>query len=98
MGHIRIKQLLESALEELDLVIQWSEPPFFDFASGARYMARAEAIIELVEVWDCGSTGGYSDGQPETNNLFERWLWLAKKYTKIKPKAYKDAQNFFAVK
>lgn len=39
---------------------------------------RAEALIELLEVLDCGSVGGYDKGQTEAHRrtLRNRYDWL----------------------
>lgn len=41
---------------------------------------RLEALVELLEIFDCGSVGGFSKGQPEMRSVFDRARWLLKKY------------------
>jgi len=61
------------------------------FYSTDTYLTRANALIELVEIYDCGHIGGFGDGQLITNeegsvymdvyqNIFARFLWLYEKY------------------
>lgn len=49
------------------------------------YLHKAEALIELLEVEDCGSTGGFdkSLGQDGLYSLEERFEGLKKKYKEI---------------
>ena len=47
-------------------------------AAGAE--RAAALLIELLEVHDCGSVGGFDRGQSPGGNLFERWDWLYRKY------------------
>ncbi len=48
------------------------------------YMAKAEALIEVLEISDCGSTGGFDNKNPlvtDTNHkLFNRFLTVLRKY------------------
>ena len=56
----------------------------------AKYADKAEALIEVVEVYDCGSIGGFGKGQRNDKGIlvysdiyeeiYARWLWLAEKY------------------
>lgn len=39
-----------------------------------------EVRVELLEEFDCGSTGGYGRDQPEDQDLLERAVWLLNKY------------------
>ena len=58
---------------------------FFDreaFEDSARALVQIEVLVELLEVHDCGSTGGFDERQPCSGDLglFERWDWLFRKY------------------
>lgn len=66
---------LQSALQQVD---QWVAMKHYENA--ARYAAKAEALIELLEVDDCGSVGGFDKarGQNERmrQSLHDRYVWL----------------------
>jgi hypothetical protein len=63
-----------------------------------KYVIRAEALLELIEVEDCGAAGGYGNEGTQgiyPNSLFHRWLWLMKKYNPKGLKAWdKNAMKF----
>lgn len=46
----------------------------------ARSYQKAEAMIEVLEVSDCGKIGGFDEDQPCPANIFYRWEWLYRKY------------------
>lgn len=61
--------------------MQWSgykEPSCLHFA--VSYYDKAESLIEILEVHDCKSVGGFDIGQPHPENIFDRWDWLFRKY------------------
>jgi hypothetical protein len=69
--------ILDTAAECLAQVEQWSE--LHHFGSAAEYYAKAEALIELLEVDDCGSVGGFDRGRGQTTpprSLSARLKWL----------------------
>lgn len=51
---------------------------------GIENFLKATALIELLEVFDCGSTGGFDKRQPEASSgasgLCSRLDWLTKKH------------------
>ena len=86
--NISIKTLLEKALRHLKIQ-QWVDSKYFDVAS--KNLFQAISLIELVEIYDCGSIGGFGKGQLITNEkgtvytnmyhpIFARFLWLYEKY------------------
>jgi hypothetical protein len=87
---LAISKILTKALSCFQQMAQWSRLCNFDHAF--KYQSQAEALIELVEVHDCGSIGGFSRGQLPNGNggsikygdmfysLYARWLFLAEKY------------------
>lgn len=86
---VHVKDLLAQALRELEGVQRWAEPKKFDITNS--HFVRATQLIELVEVYDCESVGGFGKGQLINNAegsmymdiyhpLFARFLWLYEKY------------------
>lgn len=51
-------------------------------ANGLRYIAQAEALIQILEVDDCGSVGGFDVKRGQKNadmrTLQDRFEWLNK--------------------
>jgi hypothetical protein len=47
-----------------------------NWSNAAKYSLKAEALIELLEVHNCGSIGGFDNGQKPNSTLEERWEWL----------------------
>ena len=91
---VTIPELLKEAKDDLQAVMQWSH----DYPRQVEYSIRTETLIELVEVMDCGSTGGFGNGQEygiEPDTLFHRWLWLANKYWPEGTKKIDDMRKFF---
>jgi len=90
---ISVKSLLDTALENLLSAVTWSNSRNFDIAHS--HMQTAESIISIIEVHDCGSIGGFGEGQQLDGNeggcmysdkydtRFARLIWLYKKYTGI---------------
>lgn len=75
-GPITRDSLLGTIEFQLEMVDQWSRRQAWNWA--AHYHARAEMLIELLEVSDCGSSGGFADGQLDRNrrDLHDRFEWL----------------------
>jgi hypothetical protein len=44
------------------------------------YRAKLAALVELLEIYDCGSIGGFGEGQPRNQTLPQRSDWLLRKY------------------
>jgi hypothetical protein len=77
-------QILQEIFECFQQVTQWmpGTTTDADYSNGVtKYLFKAEALIEILEVTDCGSTGGFDKGQ-ESQGLVERFLWLLDKYNK----------------
>lgn len=73
--------VLQEIFELFGQVRQYAELRDYKFAND--YQNRAESLIELLEVFDCGSLGGFDDGQEE-QDLFGRFIWLLNKYNSKK--------------
>lgn len=81
------KQLLPILLERIELaelaVLQWNESPFAEgfLESATGYYHELRGLVELLEVYDCGSVGGFGKGQNHRlSSLQSRAHWLMKKY------------------
>ena len=77
------EQILIDIYFNLGLVRQWREvlsPGWSENVS--KYMHIAEALIELLEVQDCGSTGGFDRHQTDEqrDTLYDRFVWLVNKH------------------
>lgn len=72
--------ILKNIEKSLSAIKQWSEMQQWENA--AKYAAKADALIELLEVDDCGSIGGFDAkrGQDRDRHwtLTERYDWLRK--------------------
>lgn len=70
-----ILKMIES---ELQSIAQWAGMAIWENA--AKYAARAEVLIELLEIDDCGSTGGFdtqrNQGRRGFHTLYSRYEWL----------------------
>ena len=86
---IEIRVILTEVLNCFQQMAQWSRSCNFDNVSANK--SGAEALLELVEVHDCGSVGGFGKGQRGSyvspmkygvkyHSLYARWLFLAEKY------------------
>ena len=92
------KTLLNTIAENFAGYLQWGQRPvlkseYHDNAN--KYLNRAETLIELLEVNDCGSVGGFDKNQqgvigvqkngepkyadPYWSTLFGRFEWVARK-------------------
>lgn len=72
--------VLKSIGDHLAQIAQWAELHSYDFV--VKDYLRAEALIQLLEIEDCGSYGGYDKNQPSARHIFDRFDWLCKKYGK----------------
>ena len=71
--------ILERAGDHLQGVVQWSGNPSW-CENVVEHHHKAEGLIEVLEVLDCGSVGGFDGGQRPARTLFDRWDWLYRKY------------------
>lgn len=73
--------VLNNINEYFQQIVQWL-PNHIDLS--AKYMLKAEALIEYLEVKDCGSIGGYDENNKplhkSTFKLYDRFLTLVNKY------------------
>ena len=76
---------IESCLQQVD---QWAKGLIINYRFSWEYSMAAEALIELIEAHDCGSIGGFGEGQPSTIN--GRKLSLKDRYDWIKNKTVKE--------
>jgi hypothetical protein len=73
--------ILSEAYRLLRSVQQWGNRQSADCAKNQFIaLVKAEALVELLEVDECGSTGGHDAGQPTPRGVFDRWMWLAGRY------------------
>lgn len=75
--------LLNEIKDACQQVEQWHESPYAEgfAASTFEYVNRLAALVELLEVYDCGSSGGFGKDQPEDLDLKSRADWLLRKYS-----------------
>lgn len=84
------KAILDAIDSEMQRVYDWGsqinekriDPDYISRAIQHAY--KAEALIELLEVHDCGSTGGFDLGAGGLYSLEERIKLLKRKYRKTK--------------
>ena len=70
-------------------VIQWTrhiDPAWTENITKSLY--QAEALVEILEIQDCGSVCGFDQRQPRPRNLFDRWDWLFRKYNDPEDKKF----------
>jgi hypothetical protein len=84
------KIILQEIFSHFQKMTQWItlNPSYY-----SKYYSKAQALIELLEVEDCGSIGGYDLKNPvkwESNfSLYDRFLALIrKKNTKLDKECY----------
>ena len=69
----------EGILKEIDRnlqgVQQWLEHDD-QLLRAAEYRIAAKTLIELLEVYNCGSVGGYDKDQPPYQTIQDRYNWL----------------------
>ncbi len=73
-----IHYLLEEAKTEYGMMLQ--EVKSRNYQSAAEYSTRFNKVVEMIEVLDCGSVGGFGVNQPYTKAMPARYLWLKTKY------------------
>ena len=84
MAPVRVK-ILNEIFSHFQQMTQWdvTSPGYT-----VEYAAKAEALIELLEVHDCGSVGGFDKKNPRVHKssfkLYDRFLTLVKKYNNEK--------------
>lgn len=92
--------ILREIEENFNSVIQWAR--FFDYERASYYSSKAEGLIELLEIEDCGSVGGYDNKNPNDkvcdNLLYNRFITLCKKNKKNKYPYSKHNSAFFTEK
>jgi len=94
--------MLQNIFSHFQQVTQWM-PNEMGFAND--HIIKAEALIEYLEVEDCGSVGGYDSHSPvkiESGfKLYDRFLALVRKEnTKIKKECYftiDDMKKYFKI-
>lgn len=59
------------------LIYQWMDSG--NLENALKYKTQTEALLELAEVEECGSIGGFDKGQPRSKSLGDRFEWIAKK-------------------
>lgn len=82
---VPVDKILDAIEEEIKLMYQWSgqfakkrvKAEFVE--SSIAHAHRAEALIELLEVHDCGSVGGFDEGHKGLYSIEERYAFLRKK-------------------
>ena len=86
--------LLNRIGQHLAMMIQWHrEPAEVSWTQNVtEYATKAEALIEVLEVLDCGSVGGYDSGFDQKKTLFGRWVWLYNKVHDVKKFNYCSGQ------
>jgi hypothetical protein len=72
------KLALNDIEHEIQQWHQWDNPDSIDFRH--RHYHKLEALVELLEVWDCNSVGGFGKGESRSLDLLERAGWLLNKY------------------
>ncbi len=83
-NQINIEQrilLLNSIFRKFRLIKQWTPS---DIVIASKYAIQAESIIEILEIDDCGSVGGFDKENPIKTisgyRLYDRFLALVAKY------------------
>ena len=69
--------ILKDIEREFRMVRQWIEME--SYMNVAESAIRAERLIELLEVYNCGSVGGFDKWQTKRGTLQERYQWLVDK-------------------
>ena len=61
--------ILKRIDENMQQVRQWVD--MAEYALAATYQAKAEALVEVLEIADCGSVGGFDTkrGQPSVSSV-----------------------------
>jgi hypothetical protein len=82
---IPVQVILDAIKNEIQMMYQWSDqfskkrvnPDYI--STSVVHAHKAEALIELLEIHDCGSVGGFDEGNHGLYSLEERYAALAKK-------------------
>lgn len=105
---ISVEKILGEALSSFQQMVQWAAD--HRYYTVAEECSRADELIRLVEVYDCGSIGGFSPGQRKSNaspmkyidiyvHTYARWRFLVEKYGCESPvgaeKWEKEIESFF---
>ena len=92
IGSVALKEIIKEVIEDLQMIPrqtiveklvehkeameQWLENT--DLEEAVDYKIKMEALMELLETFDCGSVGGFDKNQ--TDRTFEgRYKWLINK-------------------
>ena len=75
------EEMLAEIYNNLLGVIQWREQPWDTDCAKEVYDCgiKAETLIEFIETEDCGSVGGFDEGQKDPRNLLTRFEWICNK-------------------
>ena len=79
----RLLPILIGQIKEVNQAVKrWGEDLYSEgFAENTlKYVNQLVALVELLEIYDCESVGGFGKGQPDNSDLRERMDWLIKKY------------------
>lgn len=78
---IQVALVVKQIRHELAMVEQWRREAD-DVYHAAEHHGILKGLVELLEVHDCGSTGGFGEGQPRGHHqtLHDRAAWLLGKY------------------
>lgn len=79
---LTIKHLLKEGLKEIESSEQWNEKPYIVAwkQNSLKDLIKAESILELIEVYNCGSIGGFGKNQTPQMNVKERLEAFASVY------------------
>ena len=80
MNNLTISEILEYAREDFENSRATSLHSTSSILNNAESLIKASALIELVEVFDCGSVGGFGQGYTGNRSLESRLEWLERKY------------------
>lgn len=76
--------ILQSIFEDFQQVSQWLPHQLY---KAVKYTAQAEGLIELMEIEDCGSVGGFDLDNKIKHisgyGLYDRFLALLEKYNDV---------------
>jgi hypothetical protein len=77
---ISVQKILEEVRDGFQQIAQWNG--LSSIGNKLEHYYKTEALVELLEVFDCGSVGGFGEGQEDNNDLYARFLYLRNKYAK----------------
>jgi hypothetical protein len=86
------QKILNEIMSDLQMATQWvaNSPD-----RHTHYMSQAEALVELLEVEDCGATGGFDKKNPRVPHphaVFSRFLTVINKHHR--PRDVKSSCGF----